>query len=126
MATQALYHTAATVVVALHALWIVWVVGGLLVVRMSRPLRRVHLACAFATLVIMAARGYCPLTDLEVYLQQLAGQTGYEGGFIQHYASAFVYGELIAVTPAGLMVGTMLITAIAIVLHGGKYGIHEL
>ena len=112
--------TLATAVVVMHALWIVWIVGGLLIPRLNRGLRRFHLVCAGLTLVVMAARGYCPLTDLEVYFLRRAGQSGYEGGFIQHYAAAFVYGDLIRVTPEGLMVATFLVTAIAVVLHWGR------
>jgi len=110
----------ATAVVVIHALWIVWIIGRLLIPKISRVLRRFHLASAALTLMVMALRGYCPLTDLEIYFLRRAGLSGYEGGFIQHYAAAFVYGDLIRVTPEGLMVATLLVTAIAIVLHWGR------
>ena len=111
------YGTAATIVVVIHALWILWVVGGLFVLHMSHLLRTVHTASALLTLGIMATIGVCPLTDLEQYYDHLAGKTGYRGGFIHHYAAAFVYGDLIPITNSGLMIGTMLVTAIAILLH---------
>jgi len=120
------FSLAATAVVALHALWILWVIAGLFIVRMAKWLRALHLFCALSTLVVMATRGYCPLTDLEVYFQQRAGSAGYEGGFIQHYASALVYGDLLPITPAGLMVLTMLIAATAILLQWRKHGLHKL
>jgi hypothetical protein len=33
----------------------------------------------------------CPLTPLENKFRHLAGQAGYEGGFIQHYIAPLVY-----------------------------------
>jgi hypothetical protein len=33
----------------------------------------------------------CPLTPLENKFRHLAGQAGYEGGFIQHYLTPLVY-----------------------------------
>jgi hypothetical protein len=33
----------------------------------------------------------CPLTPLENRFRYLAGQAGYEGGFIQHYLTPLVY-----------------------------------
>jgi hypothetical protein len=37
----------------------------------------------------------CPLTPLENHLSALGGQAGYDGGFIAHYVTAWIY-------PAGL------------------------
>ena len=33
----------------------------------------------------------CPLTSWENYFRQLGGEAGYEGGFIEHYLTAFLY-----------------------------------
>lgn len=114
-----LYALAATVVVVIHALWIVWMFTGAFL-PFGRVWRNVHLGGVLLTVVFMATRGLCPLTDLEVYLQELAGREGYSGGFIAHYASAFVYGDLIAITPPGLMIATIFIAAVAVVLRWGK------
>jgi|SRR5215216_6887669 len=38
----------------------------------------------------------CPLTPLENRFRRLAGQAGYEGGFIAHYLTPAIYG------PAGM------------------------
>jgi len=111
------FDVAATVVVVIHALWILWVTGGLFVPHMSHILRTIHTGSALLTLAIMATMGVCPLTDLEQYYDRLAGKAGYQGGFIHHYAAAFVYGDLIPITTPGLMIGTMLVSAIAIFLR---------
>jgi hypothetical protein len=113
------YSLAATIVVVIHALWIVWMFTGAFL-PFGRTWRNIHLCGVLLTSVFMATRGLCPLTDLEVYLQNLAGRESYSGGFIAHYASAFVYGDLIAITPSGLMMATLFIAAVAIVLRWGK------
>jgi Protein of Unknown function (DUF2784) len=33
----------------------------------------------------------CPLTPIENRFRRLAGQAGYEGGFIQHYVAPLIY-----------------------------------
>ena len=33
----------------------------------------------------------CPLTPIENRFRRLAGQAGYEGGFVQHYVAPLVY-----------------------------------
>jgi hypothetical protein len=37
----------------------------------------------------------CPLTPLENRFRNLAGQAGYEGGFVQHYIAPLVYPGVI-------------------------------
>jgi hypothetical protein len=113
------YDWAATAVVVIHALWIVWMLTGAFL-PFGRAWRTVHLCGVLLTVVFMVTLGVCPLTDLEVYLHNLAGEEGYTGGFIAHYAAAFVYGDLIAVTPPGLMMATIFIASLAVVLRWGK------
>jgi hypothetical protein len=33
----------------------------------------------------------CPLTPLEIHLRQLAGEAGYQGGFLDHYLVSLLY-----------------------------------
>jgi hypothetical protein len=33
----------------------------------------------------------CPLTPLEIHLRQLAGEAGYQGGFLDHYVVSLLY-----------------------------------
>lgn len=89
------YAVLADVVLLLHAAFILFVVfGGLLVWRWPR-LAWLHLpAAAWGTLIAFFG-WYCPLTPLENHWRALAGQQGYDTGFIQHYLLSFIY-------PAGL------------------------
>ncbi|PZX23448.1 conserved hypothetical protein; putative membrane protein [Cupriavidus phytorum] len=85
----------ADLVVILHALFIVFVVaGGLLVLRWPRA-AWVHLPAAVWGVLIEWAGWICPLTPLENTLRQAAGQAGYSGGFVERYLLPLIY-------PAGL------------------------
>lgn len=89
------YAVLADLVLLLHAAFILFVAcGGLLVWRWPR-LAWLHLPAAGWGALIALAGWYCPLTPLEIRLRRLAGQQGYEGGFIEHYLLSFIY-------PAGL------------------------
>ncbi|WP_077003194.1 DUF2784 domain-containing protein [Variovorax sp. KK3] len=83
----------ADVVLLLHGLFIVFVVvGGLLVWRW--PLVAVlHLPAVAWAAWISWSGGICPLTPLENMLRRSAGQSGYEGGFVQHYLLPAIYPE---------------------------------
>ncbi len=87
------YRYAADLVLVVHAAFVVFVVIGVLLV-----LRYPRLACLHLPAVVWVAllefNGWiCPLTPLEVALRQRAGDAGYGGGFIEHYASTALYPE---------------------------------
>lgn len=85
----------ADIVVALHFMFIVFVLlGGLLALRW-RKVMWVHLPAVIWALWIEFFGGICPLTPLELWLRRAAGEAGYQGGFIEHYLLPLIY-------PAGL------------------------
>ena len=103
------YRLAADLVVALHLAFIVFmVVGGFLAWRW-RPVAWVHLPMVTWGVAISVLRFRCPLTPLEIHLRELAGQSGYDGGFIDHYIMAIVY-------PSGLTPTIQLVMAIGLAL----------
>lgn len=51
--------------------------------------------------------GRCPLTDLEWFLWDAAGQETYSGGFITHYLSEIVYWNI---SPNWLLLAVVLWT----------------
>ena len=78
-------------VLVLHLAFIVFVLaGGLLVLRWPR-LAWVHVPAAIWGALIEFTGSVCPLTPLEVALRQQAGQSGYGGGFIEHYVAGLIY-----------------------------------
>ncbi len=85
------YAVLADLTVVIHALFVLFVVcGGLLVLRRPR-LAWLHLPAAVWGTVIEFGGWVCPLTYLENHFRRLAGVAGYEGSFIQHYLEPVLY-----------------------------------
>jgi hypothetical protein len=89
------YRLLADAVLLLHLAFILFVAFGALLVARRRRLLPVHLAAAGWGLFVEASGAICPLTWAEVHYRRLAGEAGYEGGFIDHYLLPLIY-------PAGL------------------------
>jgi hypothetical protein len=89
------YHLLADAVLLLHLGFILFVVSGALLVARWRRLLPVHLAAAAWGFLVEASGAVCPLTWVELGFRRLAGEAGYEGGFIDHYLLPLIY-------PAGL------------------------
>lgn len=99
-------------VVVVHLTVVGFVVfGGLLALRRPRA-ALVHLPFAAWGVAIEIFQWTCPLTPLENRLRQLAGDAGYEGGFVQHYVLPILY-------PDGLTAGTGLVLAALVLLVNG-------
>ena len=106
----------ADAVLLTHAAFVAWVVVGVLVVWRWPRLAALHLPALAWAIWIEASGRVCPLTPLEVSLRREAGESGYTGGFIDHYVGGILY-------PAGLtreaqwtMAG--LLVAINVVVYG--------
>ena len=81
----------ADIVLALHFLFVLFVVfGGLLVLQWPR-VAYVHVPAAVWGAAIEFAGWICPLTPLENSLRRQAGSAGYSGGFIEHYILPALY-----------------------------------
>ncbi len=102
------YRLAADLVVVLHAGFVLFVVAGAALVWRWRRLALPHLACAAWGAWIELSGGICPLTPLENHFRRLAGRSGYEGGFIEHYVIPIIY-------PAGLTQGVQLALGAAVI-----------
>ncbi len=89
------YRLLADAVVLLHAAFVAFVLsGGFLVLRWPR-LAWVHVPVVAWGAGIEFLGRICPLTPLENHWRRLAGESGYPGGFVEHYVVALLY-------PAGL------------------------
>ena len=95
------YQLAADSVLLLHALFVVFVVSGLILILVGGALgwawvrlrwfRMTHLA-AIGVVVIQSWLGaICPLTTLESVLRTRAGGSGYPGSFIAHWIEVLLY-----------------------------------
>lgn len=104
-------HALADLVLVIHALFIVFVVcGGLLMLRWP-GVAWLHLPAVVWAVLLEGLGWLCPLTPLEQGLRQAAGATGYSGSFIEHYLVQFIY-------PAGLTREIQLyLAAVVIILN---------
>jgi hypothetical protein len=117
------YRIAADAVVAVHLLFIVFVVlGGLLVLRWPRA-AWVHLPCAIWGFLIEVFGWICPLTPLENWLRARAGGGGYSGGFTESYVLPLVYpGELTRGIQLALAAGVVVINVTIYSIASRKAG----
>lgn len=106
----------ADAVLLIHAAFVAWAVLGVLAVWRWPRLAALHLPALAWAIWIEASGRVCPLTPLEVSLRREAGESGYTGGFIDHYVGRILY-------PAGLtreaqwtMAG--LLIAVNVVVYG--------
>jgi hypothetical protein len=84
---------AATGVLALHLLFILWVMLGALVTRRRPFLRWAHIASLIYGILLEILDWSCPLTPMENWLRGHAGTPTYQGGFLLHYLDALVYPD---------------------------------
>ena len=89
------YRALADLVVAVHLAFVLFVVGGgLLVLRWPR-LAWLHLPAAAWGAVVELAGWVCPLTPLENALRERAGLAAYSGDFVARYVLPVLYpGDL--------------------------------
>ena len=81
----------ADVVVVAHLAFILFVgIGGLLAWRWPRVVWA-HVPAAAYGIAIVAVGFDCPLTPLEKHFRRLAGERGYEGGFVDRYLEGVIY-----------------------------------
>lgn len=105
-APSGVYSALAVCVLLLHALFIVWVVFGVLLTRSRPVLRWVHIVSLIWGILTELLPWPCPLTLLENWLEQKAGVEPYQGGFLLHYMDKVVYPDIsaTALTAAGVIV----------------------
>ncbi len=112
---QVLYRLLANAVVIVHALFIVFVVMGGFLAWRRRWVAAIHVPCA-VWVVLLEYRGWiCPLTPLENSLRARAGQTGYGGGFVEHYLLPVIYPS--GLTPRVQMVLGTFVLAINLLAY---------
>ena len=116
------YLLAADAVLLLHVLFVAFVVAGLLLILAGRLLswdwvrnwwfRVIHLG-AIGIVVLQAWLGViCPLTRLEMYLRDKAGDTTYAGSFVSHWLEAILYYR----APAWVFAGAYTLFALVVVM----------
>ena len=97
-----MYSILADIVVAVHLLWIMFLIFGALVGRRVRWAMWLHLGSLGFSVFLQVFGWLCPLTHLEVWLRGKSGGA-YSGSFIQHYVEKLVYLD---VSRTAVFIGT--------------------
>jgi hypothetical protein len=98
----------ADLVLGLHALFILFVVGGGGFVYRQPKLVWLHVPAAIWGAYVECSASLCPLTIVENHFRHLAGQAGYPGSFIEHYLMPVIY-------PPGLTADIQVVLGAAVV-----------
>jgi len=115
-----LYWLGANLVVAIHFLFICFVLLGGLLVYKWRWFIWIHIPCAVWGAWVEYKGVVCPLTPLENRLWIAAGETGYSGGFIHHYLVPLIYIEGLD-RGMQMMIGSIVITINLLIYSGLVY-----
>ena len=109
------WRMAADALVVIHLGFILFVMlGGLLLLRWP-SLIWLHVPAVAWGVIVECLHLGCPLTPWETQLRRMAGQAGYEGGFIEHYLIPLIY-------PAGLTPAIQLwLGAIVVLVNAAVY-----
>lgn len=109
-----LYRLLADLVVTIHFLFILFVVlGGLLVLKWKK-LAWLHIPCVIWGVLIEFRSWVCPLTYVENYFRRLAGSSGYEGSFIDHYLIPLIYPHGLTPSIQFVLGSTVILTNLVI------------
>ncbi len=103
------YRLAADTMLTAHLLYIVFVVAGGLIALRARWILWLHVPAVLWAIYVQYFGQMCPLTAWENGFRTLAGEAGYEGGFIEHYLVPIIY-------PPGLTLPIHLVLGTAVVL----------
>ena len=111
-----IWRVLADAVLILHLLFVIFVVLGGWLVAWRPKLIWAHLPVLAWGIWIEFSGAICPLTPLENSLRIRGGEAGYEGGFIEHYLTSFIY-------PDGLTRNTQFVLGgILIAINLAAYG----
>jgi hypothetical protein len=78
-------------VLGFHFAFVVFSILGGFLVLWKRWIAWLHAPSVLWSSFVNLFSHVCPLTPLENRFRRLAGQAGYEGGFIEHYITPLVY-----------------------------------
>jgi Protein of Unknown function (DUF2784) len=81
----------ANLVLGVHFAFVVFSVLGGFLVLWRRWVAWFHVPSVLWSSFVNLFSYVCPLTPIENRFRRLAGQAGYEGGFVQHYVAPLVY-----------------------------------
>lgn len=110
------YSITADLLVILHLLFVCFVIlGGLLVWKWKRVLY-LHIPAAIWGVLIEFQGWICPLTSWEQRLREKGYESGYSGGFVEHYILPVLYPSFLT-SDIQIVLGTFVIS-INLLIYG--------
>ena len=103
-----IWRVLADAVLIVHLLFVIFVVLGGWLVAWRPKLIWAHLPVLAWGIWIEFSGAICPLTPLENSLRVRGGEAGYEGGFIEHYLTSFLYPDGLTRTTQFLLGGFLI------------------
>jgi len=88
-----IYLFLANGILIMHLAFILFVVFGGVGIFHIRWIPWLHIPVVFWGALIEFSGWICPLTPLENYFRGLAGQSGYDTGFVHHYLLKIIYPD---------------------------------
>lgn len=107
----------ASVILAIHLLWILWVIFGAFWTRGRLFLTAFHILCLTWGIIVEVSSLPCPLTIAEQFFEQKAGAQTYHGAFLTHLLDKVVYPDLSDALLTGVGVA---ICVVNLVLYGWR------
>jgi hypothetical protein len=112
-----IFMVLADIVVAIHFLWIMFLIFGAIAGIRYRAAKYIHIAGLFFAMVIQVFGWYCPLTHLEVWLRYHRDPSlTYEGSFITYYIEKLVY---LNISPSILIILTIVLVLFNVWFYKG-------
>ena len=113
------YRLGADLVLFAHFLFAAFAVFGGLLSFQDTGWAWVHVPVVLWSSIVNLMGWTCPLTPMEKALRIRAGQTGYSGGFIQHYIGQAVYPRgmprrLALIAGFSILIGNVLVYAMVL------------
>jgi len=88
-----IYQLLADALLLLHLAFILFVVAGGLLMVWKPQLVWLHLPAVIWGALIEFMGWICPLTPLENHFRKISGESGFEGGFVEHYLLPLIYPD---------------------------------
>ncbi|OGB25807.1 MAG: hypothetical protein A3I66_05405 [Burkholderiales bacterium RIFCSPLOWO2_02_FULL_57_36] len=112
-----MYRLLADFVLIIHFAFVVFaLLGGLLVLR-YRKILWWHIVALCWGVAVQWADWICPLTPLENYFRRIGGESGYAGGFIEHFVLKVLYPENLTLELRYVLGAVLIAVNIAVYLY---------
>lgn len=109
-----IYRAVADFILIGHLFFVLFAVFGGWLVLYRRAVLRLHLPALAWGIAVELFQLPCPLTALENLFRRLGGDAGYDGGFVEHYASLILYSNI---TPTFQILLGVLLAAVNLFIY---------